>query len=146
MTTTATPTIRIATPWAADAQKVRQALRAELGITSKQVTVRGRKCTYSHTVEVDVVAPGVNFAAVEAIALRIERVRRCEASGDTLLGGNVYVQVKDYAPMDRVEMEIKPTPTRVVMFGSTPGGWFERNFPTAEKARAHAARKGWAVA
>lgn len=140
-----TETIRTATPWAIDARKVRQALRAELGITSKQVTVRGRKCTYSHTVEVDIVAPGVKFAAVEAIALRVEQVRYCEASGEALQGGNVYVQVKDYVPMERVEMEIKPTPTRVVMFGSTPGGWFERNFPTAEKARAHAARKGWVV-
>jgi hypothetical protein len=33
----------------------------------------------------------------------------------------------------------------VVMYGSTPSGWFERYFDSVEKALKHAERKGWAV-
>lgn len=33
----------------------------------------------------------------------------------------------------------------VVMYGSTPGGWFERYFESTDKARKHAEKKGWTV-
>jgi hypothetical protein len=74
------------------------AIRAELkkrGWNSRQVSVRGRPCTYSSSIDVVIKDARVPLKVVEKIANSYESVRRCEVTGDILMGGNTYVSV-DY--------------------------------------------------
>ncbi len=73
------------------------AIRAGLkkrGWTSRQVSVRGRPCTYSSSIDVVIKDARVPLKVVERIANEHEHVRRCEFSGDILGGGNTYVSVE----------------------------------------------------
>jgi len=72
------------------------AIRKELkkhGWNSRQVSVRGRSCTYSSAIDVRVRDPKIPLAVVERIANEHADVRRCEVTGDILMGGNTYVSV-----------------------------------------------------
>lgn len=77
---------------AKEAQEVREALKA-LGYGRKEVSVRSRRVTYSSAIEVTVKALGVNIKKVREVAERAQSVRRCEVSGEVLMGGNIYVSV-----------------------------------------------------
>lgn len=78
MTTTKTP-----------AATIRTELRAELGVTARQVSV----CSDHGSLSLVIKAPGIKLKAVEEIANRQQRVRRCEITGDILQGGNTFVSV-----------------------------------------------------
>ncbi len=70
------------------AQKVRSDLKAELGLSSKAVSVRK---TNGGSVRVTIRTLGVSRDAVETIARRVQEIRRCEFSGEILEGGNTFV-------------------------------------------------------
>lgn len=82
-------------------KQVRDALKKELGLTNRQVSVRSDYNSVSVTVK----APGVPFNKVREIANRVRRVRYCEASGEPLLGGNTYVNVSVSPDVVAAEIE-----------------------------------------
>jgi hypothetical protein len=71
------------------AKAIREELRRAHGWGPRQVSVRSD----SGSVRVEIKAPGVPLRTVQAIAKQHEDIRRCEASGEILLGGNTYVSV-----------------------------------------------------
>lgn len=70
------------------AASLRAALKTA-GLNARQVTVRQRNSTLDVTIR----DAAVSHAKVSAIAGAFESVHRCEASGEILLGGNVFVSV-----------------------------------------------------
>jgi hypothetical protein len=94
-TTTTTATATIAHP----ADRLRAALK-QAGFNARQVSVR-----HDHsTLRVTIRDASVSLAKVQEIAGAFESVRRCEASGEILLGGNTYV---DTAYDDKVIQSLK---------------------------------------
>jgi len=84
MTTTTTSTT-IARP----ADRLRAALK-QAGFNSRRVSVR-----HDHsTLRVTIRDASVSLTKVQAIAGAFESVRRCEATGEILLGGNCYVDTE----------------------------------------------------
>lgn len=79
------------------AQNIREALKAELNLNSRKVSVRDESGSLETSVHVRVKDATVNLAAVRAVAERFENVRRCEIVGDILGGGNTFVSV-EYTP------------------------------------------------
>ena len=75
------------------AQALRKELKEELGLTSKQVSVR-----VNHGIAIDVrIKALVNPDKVEKLARKYEKIDRCHASGEILQGGNDFVSVEfDY--------------------------------------------------
>lgn len=71
------------------AAKLRAALKTA-GFSAQQVTVRQRNSTLDVTIR----DAAVSQAQVKAIAGAFESVRRDEASGEILIGGNVFVSVE----------------------------------------------------
>lgn len=71
------------------ADNARVALK-KAGFNARQVTTRQR----NSTVQVTIRDPGVSLTKVRGIALAFWSVRYCEASGEALAGGNIYVQVE----------------------------------------------------
>lgn len=69
----------------------------ELGYNSRQVSVRKKRCTHSWDYIVTINDPAVNPFAVDQAVTQFESVRRDEATGDMLQGGNTFVSVQ-YAP------------------------------------------------
>jgi hypothetical protein len=68
--------------------KLRAALK-QAGFNARRVTVK-----YDHTtLRVTIRDASVSLTKVEEIAGPFERVRRCQVTGETLLGGNTYVEV-----------------------------------------------------
>ena len=73
-----------------NAKEIRNRLKAELGLNSRQVSVRSSRGSAIHvTIKVPVAK-----SPIEAIAKGAECVRRCEFSGDILSGGNTFVFVE----------------------------------------------------
>lgn len=72
------------------AATVRNALKSELGLNSKAVSVRQDR---GRSVYVTIKVPGVSLQRVTAIAERSESISRCAHSGDILGGGNTFVFV-----------------------------------------------------
>ena len=70
------------------AQAVRAALKAE-GFNARRVTVRHQHSTLYVTIR-DACA---SLSKVKAIADKYSVVRRCEATGEILCGGNIFVDV-----------------------------------------------------
>lgn len=122
-------------------QEMRQAFYTELHLTPDQISVVSEHGSF----RVSIKCPKVDFNAVKEIAERWERIDYDDYSGEILQGANTFVFVSEYQVMETVEMMIKPTPTRVVMFGSTPSGWYEKYHKTVEKAQAYAAKHGWTI-
>jgi len=75
-----------------EAKQVRDALKAELGLNSRAVSVRRSGCSIRVTIK----RADVKRAPVEEIAERAKSIRYCEASGEILQGGNTFVFV-DYS-------------------------------------------------
>ncbi len=76
------------------AKTVRQALKDELGLTSRDVSVRSERYSLGSSVHVTIKTKGVRLSEVERIANRVQKIRRCEFTGDILGGGNRYVHVR----------------------------------------------------
>ena len=70
------------------AKDLRKQLKDELGLNSRQVSVRSDSCSIHVTIKVP--APK---SPIEAIAKTAESIDRCEYSGEILSGGNTYVSV-----------------------------------------------------
>ena len=68
------------------ADRLRAALKAA-GFNARRVSVRHHHSTLRVTIR----DASVSLTQVEAIASPFESVRRCEATGEILLGGNCYV-------------------------------------------------------
>ena len=103
------------------ATSLRAALKSA-GYSARQVTVRQRHSTLDVTIRV----AGVSHTKVSTIAGAFESVRRCEASGEILQGGNVFVSV-EYADalVDPLKASILVT-LEAASLGATvesPGGF-----------------------
>lgn len=79
---------------ASAAKEIRAALKSELGLTSKHVSVRSRPCTYSTAVDVRIKSESVSRRKVEDVARRFRNISRCEISNEILGGGNTFVSVE----------------------------------------------------
>jgi hypothetical protein len=73
------------------AQTIRQAIKRELGYTSKQVSVRTSRGTGS--VRLTIKARGLDIDAIRSIAMPHERIYRDDATGEILCGANLFVNV-----------------------------------------------------
>lgn len=71
------------------AKEIRKALNKEMGLTSKEVSVRS-----SGSLDIAIKDLTVNKDKVESIAMRYESIHRCEYSGEILSGGNTFVFVE----------------------------------------------------
>jgi hypothetical protein len=76
-----------------NAEKLRAEYKAK-GWNSKKISVRVVPVTYSMSIEVTVRSLEVDFKAAKEMAEEYSNARTCEASGETLLGGNTYVSVE----------------------------------------------------
>lgn len=104
------------------AARIRSNLKAA-GIPAKAVSVRSR---HTGSVEVVVKSLAVDFRKVKEIAQQEENIRRCEATGEILSGGNTYVFVTlgDEA-LDEAMKEVK-VPDDFNSFPGSPA--FFKNF------------------
>ena len=79
------------------AKLIRQTLKAELGLTARDVSVRSAYFSMGSSIDVRLKdtdkANALALAFVEKIANEHERIDRCEISGDILSGCNRYVSV-----------------------------------------------------
>lgn len=93
------------------AQAIRKELRAELGATSRDISVRSDKYSMGATIHVMIKSADYSLDAVRKIAESHANVRRCEITGDILCGGNTHISV-DYtaealAPMvEKLQAEL----------------------------------------
>ena len=72
------------------AQRIRKALKAELGTNNRQVSVRADGGLGATVTIKDL---SLDWAKVHEIAHSFERIRRCEITGDILGGGNTFISV-----------------------------------------------------
>lgn len=71
------------------AAEIRNQLKT-LGYTSRDVSVRSDHSSLDITIR----RSGLNVKAIRDIAESFENIRRCEASGEILSGGNTYVFIR----------------------------------------------------
>ena len=76
------------------ARAIRKELKKAHGWTSRQVSVRKDSYSMGASIYVVIRDASVSKSDVEAIANKQQSVRCCEASGEILNGGNIYVSVK----------------------------------------------------
>lgn len=74
-------------------KQVRAALKAA-GLGPRQVSVRSKSYSMGSTVEVRIKVWSVALGAVEALVRPFEQVRRDEATGEILCGGNTHIAVE----------------------------------------------------
>lgn len=97
------------------AAAIRKELKKQLGVTSKQVSVRSRNSGYDEAIDVTIKDLKVNKMKVEAIANRYEYIRRCEYSGEILSGGNTYVFVRlDYDALYAAKEKLLETAKKII--------------------------------
>lgn len=77
------------------AKEIRHRLKEELGATSRQISVRSSGSGMDSSISVIIKDPTVKLAHVERIAKSVECIDRDKATGEILIGGNLYVDV-DY--------------------------------------------------
>ena len=95
------------------AKEIRAEIKKELNLNARQVSVRSDRGDFNVSVKVR----GVNFAKLEDLCKKFERVRRCEMSGDILSGGNTYVSVSiDYVLEQAVNSEYEQQAKDIVAF------------------------------
>ena len=77
------------------AKAIRTALKEKYGITSRQVSVRGRYCGYSEAIDVEIKDYNIPalITEIEKIANEFESIRYDEHNGEILAGANTYVNV-----------------------------------------------------
>lgn len=88
------------------AKNMRTALKEELGITSKEVSVRVGAHGSDHTIAVTIKSLTAPYSAVESVAKRFEKIDVEELTGEILAGCNIFVSVryKD-GLLDRMKQE-----------------------------------------
>ena len=87
---------------------VRKSLK-EIGITSKQVSVKSAYCGYSDKLSITIKDLTVNKETVEKVAKQFEEYERDERSGEILEGGNTYVFIDfDYQTLRSAAEEMMP--------------------------------------
>jgi len=74
------------------AKLLRNELKA-LGLTSQDVSVRVKPCTYSERMDVIIKNLSIDIKEIERLARKYEKVDRDEITGEILAGGNDYVYV-----------------------------------------------------
>ena len=95
------------------AKEIRAEIKKELNLNARQISVRSDRGSFNVIVKVR----GVNFAKLEDICKKFERVRRCEMSGDILSGGNTYVSVStDYDLEQEINSEYVQQSQEIVDF------------------------------
>lgn len=72
---------------------IRAALKAK-GWSSRLVSVKAESYSMGSSINVTVKVPHIPLSVVAAIANEHEDIRRCEASGEILSGGNRFIHVK----------------------------------------------------
>ena len=93
---------------AEDAAKIRAAHKAQ-GITSRQVSVKSESFSMGSSIDITIKAPGISKSRVEEIANNYERIRRDDATGEILSGGNRYVAVNfDWKLLNETAREFLP--------------------------------------
>lgn len=105
---------------------IRKALKADLGANARAVSVRSSKYSLGATIHVTIKSARFGIADVERIARRVETVRRCEATGEILNGGNTYVSVR-YAD-DAIAPLCAAIESRLTILGSLSAGTIETVF------------------
>jgi hypothetical protein len=86
---------RTYTSAAQDAATIRAAIKERWGLSSRQVSVRAEEYSMGSSVNVRVKAAGAPLAAIEELARSVaERIRRDDATGEILSGGNRFVFVE----------------------------------------------------
>ena len=73
------------------AKAIRNALKAEMGITSKQVSVRSSSFSMGSAIRLTIKDLTVDFKRVKEIAKEKEEVSRDQATGEILSGGNQHI-------------------------------------------------------
>ena len=97
------------------AADIRKELKKQLGITSRQVSIRSRKSGHDEAIDIKIKDLTVNKMKVKEIAERYEYIRRCEYSGETLLGGNTYIFVElDYDVLSAAKEELLETAKKII--------------------------------
>lgn len=76
------------------AKAIRSQLKTELGANARQISVRVSSYSLGCTIRVLVKSARFGLADVDRIARAHENLRRCEYSGEILMGGNAYVDVE----------------------------------------------------
>ena len=90
------------------AAEVRKQLK-EIGITSKQVSVKSGYCGYSDKLNITIKDLSVKEQTVKEIAKQYEEYERDERSGEILEGGNTYVFIEfDYDTKRKAMEEMLP--------------------------------------
>lgn len=75
------------------AATIRQTLKKQYGITSRQVSVKADHFSMGSAIRVRIKDMNISSKLVEGVAKQAESIRRCEYSGEILSGGNRYVTV-----------------------------------------------------
>jgi hypothetical protein len=75
-----------------ECQEIRNKLK-EIGITSRQVSVKGSYALYDSVIRAEIKDLSVNVNLVKEITENYRSVDYCIASGEVLEGGNTYVRV-----------------------------------------------------
>ena len=97
------------------AMAIRKELKKQLGVTSRQVSVRSRNSGYDEAIDIEIKDLTVNKMKVEEIASRYEYIRRCEYSGEILAGGNTYVFVTlDYVALSEAKEELLEVAKKII--------------------------------
>lgn len=81
-------------PVADAAKQIRGALKSELGLTQRDVSVRAQSYSMGSSIKVRLRSNKATLAQVEAIANKHQDVHYDEASGEILSGGNRFVSVE----------------------------------------------------
>jgi hypothetical protein len=94
------------TPTAEVAKELRQALKTELGLGPREVSVRTDNYSLGSSIDVTIKVPGILKDKVEEIAKRFARIQYDHATGEILCGGNRHVHV-EYAHRLSLDLQAK---------------------------------------
>lgn len=73
-------------------EKIENALKAA-GINRRQVSIREPRSGYDRCFELTIRDPKFEVEYIESLVSGFQRVYRCEASGEILSGGNIWIDV-----------------------------------------------------
>lgn len=94
------------TPTAEVAKELRLALKTELGLGPREVSVRTDNYSLGSSIDVTIKVPGILKDKVEEIAKRFARIQYDHATGEILCGGNRNVHV-EYAHRLSLDLQAK---------------------------------------
>lgn len=76
------------------AKQIRQAIKAQLGYNSRQVSVRNSPGGLSTRIDINVKSLDIPLEPIENLTRQYKSVDRCEYTGEILSGGNTYIFVE----------------------------------------------------